>query len=314
MLFNSYVFLFVFLPLTLLVWHLTSRRFGGQAARFALLTASLMFYSTAGLWFLLLLVASMVVNFYLGRWLGSDSMSPGGRRALLAAGITANLALLGWFKYANFIAHNANEWFGTHWELGRIILPLGISFHTFQQIGYLVDAHRRLTREYRFADYCLFVSFFPQLVAGPIVHHADLIPQFRHLHNRGVESGPAAEGATMFTLGLAKKVLIADALGRQATATFAAVAAGSPVSGSDAWLGLLAYTFQIYFDFSGYSDMAVGLGRFFGVKLPFNFNSPYAATSLSDFGGAGTSRCPISSGTTCTFRSGAIAWGPRGPG
>ncbi|HAB15907.1 MAG TPA: MBOAT family protein [Verrucomicrobiota bacterium] len=283
MLFNSYEFLFVFLPLTLLVWHITSRRWGGTTARHALLAASLVFYVTSGVFFLVLLLASIVVNFWVGRWLSGDSGSPTARKFLLGGAIAANLVVLGWFKYAHFIADNLNAVFGVDWVLGRIVLPLGISFHTFQQIGYLVDAHRKLTREYNFWDYSLFVSFFPQLVAGPIVHHADLVPQFKRLRGIGLEAGPAAEGATLFTLGLAKKVLLADALGRNASAVFGAMAAGETVSTSDAWLGLLAYTFQIYFDFSGYSDMAIGLGRFFGVMLPFNFNSPYAADSLVDF-------------------------------
>ena len=283
MLFNSYEFLFLFLPLTLWAWSFTGRRFGASAARHTLLVASLVFYATSGLNFLLLLVASMVFNFWVGHRLSRDSGSTTANRALLTVAITANLATLGWFKYAHFLADNLNSVFQTHWVLGQIVLPLGISFHTFQQIAFLVDAHRKLTREYSFADYCLFVSFFPQLVAGPIVHHGDLVPQFRQQRNGGLEAGNLAAGITMFSVGLAKKVLIADQLGRNSSSVFGAVASHLPVTAGDAWLGLLAYTFQIYFDFSGYSDMAVGLGLMFGIKLPFNFNSPYAAESLIDF-------------------------------
>ncbi len=283
MLFNSYEFIFVFLPLTWICWHWVAGRAGAGAGRRCLLAASLVFYGFGGPWLLGVLGGSLGFNFLTGRLLGREMLSARWRRLLLGMGVAGNLGLLGWFKYAGFFAANAGWLLGTEWTLAPIVLPLGISFYTFQQIGYLVDAYRGLTREYRFVDYSLFVTFFPQLIAGPIVHHADLLPQFKATNQPAGTAAGFAEGLTLFTLGLAKKVLIADRLAGPAGKVFGAVGLGADVTCGDAWLGLLAYTFQIYFDFSGYSDMAVGLGRMFGVRLPFNFNSPYAAVSLADF-------------------------------
>ena len=283
MLFNSYEFIFVFLPVVLLLWHVTSRKAGATPGKFLLLLASLVFYGLGGPQFLLLLVASMAFNFLFGRLVGSETLATDVRKLLLAFGLVVNLGVLGYFKYADFFVANANALLGTDWPLLRVVLPLGISFYTFQKVGYLVDSYRGLTRGCSFADYCLFVSFFPQLIAGPIVHHSELLPQFRNQESRGCTADSLAEGVALFTLGLAKKVLIADSLSGSVGRVFAAAASGADFSTADAWLGLLAYTFQLYFDFSGYSDMAIGLGRMFGVTLPFNFNSPYSATSLSDF-------------------------------
>lgn len=284
MLFPSYEFLFLFLPVVLLVWHRVVRGRGEGAGRTWLLWASLVFYGCGGPGFLGVLIGSMVFNFAWGMWLGR----PGGgevRRWLLGAGVAVNLGLLGYFKYAGFLATNLRSWFGVDWVAPQVVLPLGISFFTFQQIGYLADAYRGLTREYRFRDYALFVTFFPQLIAGPIVHHADLLPQFRS-GRTGASGGFAvglASGLALFTLGLAKKVLVADNLSGTVARVFSAVAAGEDVRCGEAWLGLFAYSFQIYFDFSGYSDMAVGLGRMFGIRLPANFDSPYASRSLAEF-------------------------------
>ncbi len=282
-LFNSYEFIFLFLPVILVLWHLTARKVGANAGKFLLLLASLSFYGLGGPQFLPLLMGSMAFNFGFGRLVARESTAPGLRKLLLAFGLAVNLGVLGYFKYADFFVANANAVFGTDWPLLRVVLPLGISFYTFQKVGFLVDSYRGLTRGCSFADYCLFVSFFPQLVAGPIVHHSELIPQFQRQENRGCDAGTLAQGVALFTLGLAKKVLVADSLSAPVGHVFSAVAAGKELSCGDAWLGLLLYAFQLYFDFSGYSDMAIGLGRMFGVRLPFNFNSPYAASSPADF-------------------------------
>jgi alginate O-acetyltransferase complex protein AlgI len=282
-LFNSYAFIFVFLPVTLLLWHVIARKAGAAPGKIMLLLASLVFYAFGSPRFLLLLMASMTFNYVFGRLVGRGTLDHRIRKLLLVVGLVVNLGVLGYFKYAGFFMANANALFGTDWPLLKLALPLGISFYTFQKIGFLVDSYRGLIGECSFPDYCLFVGFFPQLIAGPIVHHSELLPQFRNRENRGCSSEGMAEGVTLFTLGLAKKVLIADGLSASASRVFAAAASGADFSTADAWLGLFAYTFQIYFDFSGYSDMAIGLGRMFGVKLPFNFDSPYAARSISGF-------------------------------
>ncbi len=197
-------------------------------------------------------------------------------------GVAVNLALLGYFKYTHFVVNSAAAMFDTSWQIGSIALPLAISFFTFQQIAYLVDAYRGLTHEHDFVQYCLFVAFFPQLIAGPIVHHGQVLPQLRrgamglHIRNLSV-------GTSIFVIGLAKKVLVADEVSGYATQVYSAAAAAEPINFAQAWMGTLAYTLQIYFDFSGYSDMAVGLGRMFGVRLPLNFASPYKAVNIVEF-------------------------------
>jgi D-alanyl-lipoteichoic acid acyltransferase DltB (MBOAT superfamily) len=198
-------------------------------------------------------------------------------------GIVVNLLLLGYYKYANFFVDNINVVCGTEFVVGRIILPIGISFFTFQQVAYLVDAFRGETREYNFFHYCLFVSFFPQLIAGPIVHHAEMLPQFTKKKIYGLNPRFIAIGVTMFLFGLFKKVIIADSVSVYSSPVFAAANSGVSLSFIEAWFGAMAYTFQIYFDFSGYSDMAIGLGYLFGIRLPFNFHSPYKATSIVEF-------------------------------
>ena len=204
-------------------------------------------------------------------------------KLLLASGIAVNLGLLGYFKYANFFVDNLNALAGSSHTLEAIILPLAISFFTFQQITYLVDAWRGETREYRFLHYALFVTFFPQLIAGPIVHHREMLPQLARDTLYRLNAGHLAVGITIFALGLFKKVVLADGIAVYATPVFDAAEAGVTLTFFEAWGGALAYSLQLYFDFSGYSDMAIGLARMFGVRLPLNFNSPYKATSIIDF-------------------------------
>lgn len=283
MLFNSHVFLFAFLPVTLLVFFALGRFGRRNAAILWLTAASLLFYGWLEPRNVILIGASMLWNFALGRVLGNSKIPVAVRRVLLAAGIAGNLAVLGYFKYSNFLVDNINGLFGSAFALHSIALPLGISFFTFQQLSYLVDAYRGQTREHNLVNYCLFVTFFPQLIAGPIVHHGEILPQFEQssvfrLRRRNLEAGMA-----IFFIGLFKKVVIADSVAGYASPVFAAAAGGAPLGFLEAWSGALAYTLQLYFDFSAYSDMAIGLGMLFGIRIPINFNSPYKACNMIEF-------------------------------
>ena len=285
MLFNSYIFIFVFLPITLLGFYVIGSQGRHKVALAWLVAASLFFYGWWNPAYLGLILGSMLFNYAVGVALSSRAVNgPNPQaKAILVAGIAANLALLGYYKYANFFVDNLNALFGTGLILETIILPLAISFFTFQQIAYLVDAYRGETHEYSFLHYALFVIFFPQLIAGPIVHHREILPQFARSTLYRLKAEHLAVGLTIFALGLFKKVVLADGVAVYATPVFAAAQAGTTLTFFEAWGGALAYTFQLYFDFSGYSDMAIGLARMFGVRLPLNFNSPYKATSIIDF-------------------------------
>lgn len=284
MLFNSLAFIFGFLPLTCAIWFVLRRRGHSSLALAWLLIASLLFYSWWNPANLIILLISMGLNFGIGSTLSRSSLLPLLRVGLLITGIGANLALLGYFKYANFLVANLNYVLGSEFSLGTILLPLGISFFTFQQIAYLVDAYRgEIERPYRFIHYALFVAFFPQLIAGPIVHHKDLVQQFSDPERRQPQISQFAIGITIFAIGLFKKVVFADGVAVYANAVFAEADAGTALSFCEAWIGAIAYTLQLYFDFSGYSDMAIGLAQMVGIQLPLNFNSPYKATSIIDF-------------------------------
>jgi len=277
MLFSSYTFLFQFLPAVVLAFA-AARRHSPRAGILVLAGASLFFYGAWRPIYLLLLIASIAVNFSLGLLMED----PGRRRVVGLIGVALNLALLCYFKYTNFIFDSLNMLTGAPLPLVNIVLPLGISFFTFQQIAYLVDVMRGAPVERDVVSYTLFVSFFPHLIAGPLVHHAEMIPQFK----RGRTSRSAvlaARGLAIFAAGLFKKVVIADNLAQFVSPVFAHLDAGGGVTTPWAWLATLAYTFQIYFDFSGYSDMAVGLALLFGIRLPVNFRSPYKAMSIIEF-------------------------------
>ncbi len=200
---------------------------------------------------------------------------------MLIAGLAMNLAVLGWFKYANFMVDNVNALFGLDLYLARIVLPLGISFFIFQKIAFLVDAYRGKVDRLDLVDFSLFVSFFPQLIAGPIVHHSEMLPQF--CERGALCPSNLAMGLTIFVIGLAKKVLLADTIAVYAAPGFSAAAGGAHLDFFAAWEAALAYTAQLYFDFSGYSDMAIGAALLFGIRLPVNFASPYKAASIIDF-------------------------------
>lgn len=283
MLFNSPGFIFIFLPATVAAFFLLGRLGSIRPALAALTAASLLFYAWWNPAYLALLLGSVLFNFALGRALAGRARDGGPRRGLLAAGIAANLGALAYFKYAGFLLESVNALAGTGFAAGSIVLPLAISFFTFQQITFLVDAHAGTASEPSLLRYCLFVTFFPQLIAGPIVHHGEMLPQFASPAVGRVRGENLARGATFFAVGLFKKVAVADAVAPFANAAFAQAAAGRDLTFLESWCGLLAYAFQLYFDFSGYSDMAVGLAALFGIRLPFNFDSPYKATSILEF-------------------------------
>ncbi|KIL97738.1 putative poly(beta-D-mannuronate) O-acetylase [Paramagnetospirillum magnetotacticum MS-1] len=280
MLFNSYIFLFAYLPVVWAGFFVLGRRSPPVAAAW-LAVASVVFYGWWNWAFVPLLLVSAAFNYGMGLVIVRSDQAR--RGIVLGLGVGVNLALLGYFKYAGFLVGNADALFGTTWTIPDIVLPIGISFFTFTQIAFLVDCRRGLAREVHAVHYLLFVSYFPHLIAGPVIHHADLMPQFalREIYRPQWEN--VARGLTLLSLGLFKKCIIADSLAGTADATFAAAAAGAPVGGLAAWGGALAYTFQIYFDFSGYSDMALGLSWMFGIRLPVNFNSPYQAVGVIDF-------------------------------
>ena len=276
MLFNSLTFIVAFFPIVVVGERLLRPR--GRLRLWFLVAASLVFYGWWSPMYLLLVAASVGTNFAIGRRL---MQTPSKR--LLIAGIGWNLGLLGWFKYAGFFAGSINALVGADLPLLSIVLPLAISFFTFQQIAFLVDAHRGKAADRDPLRYALFVVFFPQLIAGPIVHHSEIMPQFDDEHDVRSSKSSTARGVTLFIAGLAKKVLIADTVAGYSDAVFGAAELGMSITSADAWLGTLAYTVQIYFDFSGYTDMALGAALILGIRLPFNFDSPYKARSIIEF-------------------------------
>ncbi len=279
MLFNSFEFIVVFLPATLVLYYLLGRAGKPWLPIGWLVVASLVFYAWWNPAYLLLIVGSMVFNYSLGRRLARPSKS----RWMLTLGVAANLLLLGYYKYAGFFAANLNTLLGTTFDVGTIVLPLAISFFTFLQIAYLVDSYRGIAVESSFLSYTLFVTYFPHLVAGPLVHHLELLPQFARKHAYRFLMENVVVGLAIFAIGLFKKVGVADTIAVHATPVFSMADAGTGMSFWLAWQGALAYTFQLYFDFSGYADMAVGLSKMFGILLPINFDSPYRSVNIIDF-------------------------------
>lgn len=256
-----------------------------RAAIAWLVAASIFFYGYWSPYALPILLTSICLNYWLGSQLSKTELSY--RKILLIISISANLLALGYFKYVNFFIINTNslrDFIGLD-PLNNldVILPIGISFFTFTQVAYLVDSFQKKTVEQSFLNYLLFVTFFPHLIAGPIIHHKQMMPQFTDPETFSVSQKKIVLGITAFTIGLAKKLLLADPLGAGAEKLFNIANAGGSPGFVTAWLGSFAYTFQMYFDFSGYSDMAVGLALLFGIWLPFNFNSPLKATSIISF-------------------------------
>lgn len=278
MLFNSYIFIFIFLPLVLAGWYFLNSKKAYTLAKYFLAVMSLWFYAYFNYYYLLIIVASILGN-YLLSYLMKFSRTKLTARIGLITGLLFNFGLLFYFKYYDFFFENINAVFHTDFALKHILLPLGISFFTFQQVSFIVDRCLGKAEHYSFANYITFVTFFPQLIAGPIVLYKEMMPQFEDISNRKFNLDNCSKGIALFTLGLGKKVLLADVLALLVNFGFAnTLFLDTPST----LLVVLAYTFQIYFDFSGYSDMAIGLGKMFNIELPVNFNSPYKACSVKE--------------------------------
>jgi alginate O-acetyltransferase complex protein AlgI len=282
MLFNSAPFILAFLPVVLIVFFILGKMKLRRLAIAWLVMASAFFYGWFSLRYLGLFAVLILINYALGIGLARNFREQKQNPYLLGLGIAMNLTVLAYFKYSNFLIVNVNDVIGTSFVLRNIVIPIGISFFTFQKIAYLVDAYRGETEEYDLLEFSLFVMFFPQLIAGPIVHHKEVIPQFKHSDLR-LSYADMAAGISLFTIGMLKKVLIADKVAIWVNVVFASAKSGTPVSFLDAWLAAFAFGFQIYFDFSGYTDMALGLALMIGIRLPLNFNSPYKSANIIDF-------------------------------
>ena len=277
MLFNSFSFVLLFLPITALGYFTLARR-GQVLAAGWLAAASLFFYGWWSVEYIPLLLASIAFNYLAGRRIGHSHGRVKPR--WLALAVAANLLLLCYFKYADFFIAGVNAIGGTDWPLWHVVLPIGISFYTFTQIAFLVDTYQGKVKEYRFVHYLLFITYFPHLIAGPVLHHAEMMPQFERKESYRLSGANVAIGLSIFAIGLAKKVLIADNLSPHANFFFNQ---SHPQGMLVAWGGVLAYAFQLYFDFSGYSDMAIGISRIFGIRLPLNFDSPYKSVNIIEF-------------------------------
>ncbi|HEG0496236.1 TPA: MBOAT family protein [Campylobacter jejuni] len=296
MLFSSFIFIFAFLPLTLVGFYILKALKLYTSAKIFLILASLYFYAYFKIEYIFILALSTFINFIIANLILRQINNKSYLFTII--GVTFNIILLGIFKYTDFFLENFNLFSKlAHLDfdipLPHILLPLGISFFTFQQIAFLVDCYKKTNiedllenKKVDFIDYCLFISFFPQLIAGPIVHHKEMMPQFHSLLNKEkalIDWELMAKGLFIFSIGLFKKVYIADSFASWANAGFTVVQNGNFLNIFEAWATSLSYTFQLYFDFSGYCDMAIGLALFFGIVLPINFNSPYKALNIADF-------------------------------
>ena len=280
---NSLDFIFLFLPLAIILHCLLVKKGLFHLAIVGVIGASAVFAGWRNLVDPTLILFSILINYLVGLAVCSKSSAQKARRKLiLIFGLTANLSLLAFFKYSKFFLDNINAVMHTANPLVTIYLPLGISFLTLQQIAYLIDAYRGHIKEINFLEYCVFCSFFPKLSSGPIVRYGELVPQIVR-SMRSLSLGVLAEGTTLFAIGLFKKVVLADSMAHYADPTFRTASFGRDLGMVEAWGGVLAYTFQLYFDFSGYTDMAIGIARMFGITLPENFNSPYKATNIIEF-------------------------------
>lgn len=275
MLFNSYIFIYAFLPTVFIMYFVLNKLKLTNIAMLFLSIASLYFYSYWSINYLPLIIFSIIFNYFAGKALLKYRY-----KWLLIIGIVVNLGLLGFYKYADFFIDNVNTVLGTNYSLLNLLLPLAISFFTFQQIAFLVDTYKGVAKGHTFLQYVLFITFFPQLIAGPIVQHREMIPQFVDASNKVMNLRNIAMGLFVFFMGLFKKVVIADSFAIWATQGFDHDVSLTFIQG---WVTSLSYTFQLYFDFSGYTDMAIGAALLFNIKLPINFNSPYKALNIRDF-------------------------------
>lgn len=281
MLFNSFEFMFLFLPITFAVYFALNRFRLVKIAIAWLALCSLFFYSWWDVRNLPLMLGSILFNYTVGSYLARTQAngSEKARKSALVFGVVVNLAFLGYYKYADFFLANVNELTGSSFSMLKLVLPLGISFFTFTQIAYLVDTFRKQVKEYNLVSYVLFVTFFPHLIAGPILHHKEMMPQFASVRTKVLNWRNIAHGLFLFAIGLFKKIMIADTLAQWASPGFTAAS----LTMVEAWATALGYTFQLYFDFSGYTDMAIGIALLFNIRLPQNFDSPYKANSIIDF-------------------------------
>lgn len=286
MLFNSYGFIFIYLPIVLLGFFWLAR-VGENLSAAWLACASLFFY---GYWnpnYVVLLLISIISNYAFGRWIArTDSKIKNrglNKKQVLIFAITTNLALLAYYKYANFFLASINGVADVNWQIAQIVLPLGISFFTFTQIAFLVDTYQGKVKEFNFIHYTLFVTYFPHLIAGPVLHHKEMMPQFALASTYRFKYENMVVGCAIFFIGLFKKVVLADGISTFVGPVFNAPSMGVHLTFIEAWGGALCYTLQLYFDFSGYSDMAIGLSRMFGVVLPLNFHSPYKSVNIIEF-------------------------------
>ncbi len=279
MLFNSYIFILLFLPLVLSGYYIFNHFECYRVSSLFLLIMSLIFYAYFNISYLPIIISSIIINyiFYkLFERINKERL----RKFLLIAAIVFNVGILFYFKYWDFFFYNINTVFGTSFTLQHLILPLGISFFTFQQLSFVIDSYKKETPDYDFINYALFVTYFPQLIAGPILNHNELIPQLTDISKRKINMKFLSSGLYIFIIGLSKKVLIADVFGNAANWSFSSI---DILNSTDAIICMLSYTIQIYFDFSGYCDMATGIARMMNIDIPYNFNSPYKALTITDF-------------------------------
>ncbi len=280
MLFNSIEFLFIFLPIVFTVYFLLNRLKLITLASSWLVMSSLYFYSYWKIEYLPIILVSMLFNYAVGRTLSTESNLKINRRLLFIFAIVMNVGMLSYYKYMDFIIYNINMVLKHDFNYMHIALPLAISFFTFQQIAFLADSYEKKTKEYDFLTYAMFVTFFPQLIAGPIVHHSETMPQFMNLRNKFINHKNIATGLFLLGIGLFKKIMIADFLSPFVAQTFDVI---PTLTFFESWVASISYAFQLYFDFSGYCDMALGVAYLFNIVLPQNFNSPYKANSIQDF-------------------------------
>lgn len=272
--FNSYIFILCLLPISFIGYFALSRK-KQEYGLLWMAASSLAFYAWAGISILLLFIASLILNYIFTLFIKRSNS-----KLILALGIILNVILLIYFKYSGFLVQNINALFNTDFIFKNIALPLGISFFTFTQISWLVDTYRGETRDYSLLEYVLFISYFPKMAEGPIALHGDILPQFRDKSRKTIDYDNISRGIMIFVLGLFKKLMIADTLGKAVDWGFNNV---PDLYSMDIWIVMLCYTLQIYFDFSGYCDMAAGVSLLFNIELPVNFNSPYKALSITDF-------------------------------
>lgn len=281
MLFCTYKFIFLFFPIVILGYYLLLKLKRYELSKLWLVVASLYFYAQGSIDFFPFFVGSILLNYFFGTALSKDKVPAAIKKAVFILIVLANVALLGYYKYMDFFIDNANLLFKTEYAHWNLALPIGISFFTFQQIAFLVDSYRGETKEYNLLNYMLFVTFFPQLIVGPIVHHKEMIPQFEDKNNQRVIWDNIAKGIFIFSIGCAKKLLIADPLTSDAQLFFSNIT--DRLVFTEAWYHSIEYTISYYFDLSGYADMAIGLGWMFNIRISENFNSPYKASNFQEY-------------------------------